>query len=154
MRARKFAPALVIPYVVAQLVGATVAALCLKAIFPAAMVSKVNLSVSAVGKGFTTGGAFFAEIIMTFFLMFVIYGTAVDKRGPVGIAPLAIGLTITMNIFVGGGISGAVMNPSRAFGPTLMAGSWSNWWLWWIAPIIGAVIAASIYAYVLEQKSS
>src|SRR4051794_1212327 len=67
--ARKLSPILVIPYIVAQLLGATVAALCLKAIFPAAAIDKVALGVPAIGKGISTGGAFVAEVIMTFFLM-------------------------------------------------------------------------------------
>lgn len=151
--ARKLSLALVIPYIIAQLLGATVAALCLKAVFPAAAIDKVSLGVPAIGPGFSTGGAFVAEIIMTFFLMFVVYGTAVDERGPRAIAGLAIGLTITMDIFVGGGVSGAAMNPARHFGPALIGNYWANWWLWWVAPIIGAVLAAALYAYVLQVRS-
>ena len=152
--ARKLSPGLIVPYIVAQLLGATVAALCLKAVFPKEMIAKVNLGVPAIGAGIPTSGAFLAEIIMTFFLMFVIYGTAVDERGPRAIAALAIGLTITMDIFVGGGATGAVMNPARSFGPELVANSWQNWWLWWLAPIIGAVLAAGLYAYVLQVRSA
>jgi len=151
--ARKLSLALVVPYIIAQLLGAVVAALCLKAIFPAAAIDKVSLGVPAIGKGFTTGGAFIAEVIMTFFLMFVVYGTAVDERGPRAIAALAIGLTITMDIFVGGGVSGAAMNPARWFGPALVGGHWANGWLWWVAPILGAVLAAALYAYVLQVQS-
>lgn len=152
--ARKLSPTLVLPYIIAQLLGATAAALCLKAVFPAAAINKVSLGVPAVGAGFGTGGAFVAEVIMTFFLMFVVYGTAVDERGPRAIASLAIGLIITMDIFVGGGVSGAAMNPSRHFGPALIGNHWANWWLWWVAPILGAVLAAALYAYVLQERSA
>ncbi|MHB8646359.1 MAG: aquaporin [Thermomicrobiales bacterium] len=152
--ARKLSPTLVIPYIVVQLLGATAAALCLKAVFPSAAIDKVSLGVPAVGKGFGTGGAFVAEVIMTFFLMFVVYGTAVDERGPRAIAALAIGLTITMDIFVGGAASGAAMNPARHFGPALIGNHWANWWLWWLAPIIGAILAAALYAYVLQVQSA
>ncbi len=151
--ARKLSLGLVIPYIVVQLLGATAAALCLKAVFPSAAIDKVSLGVPAVGPGFGTGGAFVAEVIMTFFLMFVVYGTAVDERGPRAIAALAIGLTITMDIFIGGGASGAAMNPARHFGPALIGNSWANWWLWWVAPILGAIIAAALYAYVLQEQS-
>lgn len=151
--ARKLSPALIIPYTVAQLLGGVAGALCLKVVFPSAAIDKVNLGVPAIGAGVSTGGAFVAEVIMTFFLMFVIYGTAVDERGPRAIAALAIGLTITMDIFVGGGATGAVMNPARAFGPALAANSWSHQWLWWIAPIVGALLAAALYAYVLQERS-
>jgi len=151
--ARKLKPILVVPYIVAQLLGATLAAVCLKGIFPSAAIDKVGLGVPAIGKGFGTGGAFLAEVIMTFFLMFVVFGTAVDERGPRAIAALAIGLTITMDIFVGGAVSGAAMNPSRHFGPALIGNHWANWWLWWVAPILGALIAAGLYAYVLQEDT-
>jgi MIP family channel proteins len=151
--ARKLSVGLIVPYIIAQLAGATVAALCLKAVFPAAAISKVNLGVPGIGAGVSTGGAFLAEVIMTFFLMFVIYGTAVDERGPRAIAALAIGLTITMDIFVGGGATGAVMNPARWFGPALVANTWAKGWLWIAAPIVGALIAAGLYAYVLQDQS-
>ncbi|MCA1670201.1 MAG: aquaporin, partial [Thermomicrobia bacterium] len=101
----------------------------------------------------STGGAFLAEVIMTFFLMFVVFGTAVDERGPRAIASLAIGLTITMDIFVGGAATGAAMNPARHFGPALVGGYWANGWLWWVAPILGALLAAGLYAYALQEQS-
>lgn len=151
--ARKLTPVLGALYIIAQLLGGVVAAFFLKAIWPAAVVNAVGLGAPTVGAGINVGAAFFAEIIMTFFLMFVIYGTAVDERGPRAIAPLAIGLTITMDIFLGGAISGAVMNPARQFGPALVQGVWGNWWLWWLGPIIGAVLAAALYAYVLQVQS-
>jgi aquaporin TIP len=151
--ARKLSPALVLPYIIVQLLGGTVAALCLKAIFPAAAIDKVSFGVPAVGAGFSVGNAFLIEVLMTFFLMFVVYGTAVDERGPRAIAALAIGLTITMDIFVGGAVSGAAMNPARHFSVALIGNHWANWWLWWVAPILGAVIAAGLYAYVLQERT-
>ncbi len=141
-------------YIVAQLLGAFVAALCLKLVFPQAMIDAVKFGVPAIGTGFGVGGALFIEIVMTFFLMFVVFGTAVDERGPRAIAPLAIGLTITMDIFFGGGVSGAAMNPSRWFGVALAGGLFANWWIWWVGPIVGAILAAAIYAYVLEDDST
>ncbi len=151
MVARKLTLLQGILYIVAQLLGGLVAAVCLKMIFPPDMVAKANLGAAAIGSGVTVGAAVLMEIILTFFLMFVIYGTAVDERGPRAIAPLVIGLTITMDIFVGGGVSGAVMNPARHFGPALVAGAWANWWVWYLAPVVGAVLAAALYAYVLQD---
>jgi aquaporin TIP len=81
-------------------------------------------------------------------LMYVIFGTAVDARGPKAIASLAIGLTITMDILAVGPISGAAMNPGRWFGPALVQGSWDNWWIYWVGPGIGATIAAILYTYI------
>jgi aquaporin TIP len=132
-------------YIVAQLVGATLAALALKAVFPAAMVSAVNLGTPAVGSGVGALAALVAEIIMTFFLMYSVFGVAVDLRGARAIAGLVIGLTITMDIFVGGGLSGAAMNPARWFGPAIVQGAFADWWIYWVGPIVGALIAALLW---------
>jgi hypothetical protein len=85
------------------------------------------------------------EVVMTFFLVMVIFGTVVDPRGPKAIAPLAIGLIITMDILTGGRITGAAMNPARALGPAIVQQDFTNWWIYWVGPIIGGLIAA--YAY-------
>ncbi len=132
-------------YIVAQLVGATVAALALKVVFAPAAAAAVNLGTPAVGVGVGTGAAVLAEIIMTFFLMYSVFGVAVDQRGAKAIAGLVIGLTITMDIFVGGGLTGAAMNPARWFGPAVVQGAFDNWWIYWVGPIIGASIAAVLW---------
>jgi aquaporin Z len=132
-------------YIVAQLVGATVAALALKVIFAPAAAAAVNLGTPAVGLGVGTAAAVLAEIIMTFFLMYSVFGVAVDQRGAKAIAGLVIGLTITMDIFVGGGLTGAAMNPARWFGPAIVQGAFDNWWIYWVGPIIGASIAAVVW---------
>ncbi len=82
---------------------------------------------------------------MTFFLVMVIFGTVVDPRGPKAIAPLAIGLIITMDILTGGRITGAAMNPARALGPAIVQQDFTNWWIYWVGPIIGGLIAAFAY---------
>ena len=100
-----------------------------------------------------TARALVLELIMTFFLVWAVFATAVDERGAFkAIAGLAIGLTITIDVFVGGPITGAAMNPARAFGPELASGSWSNWWIYWIGPILGALIAALGYEYLYLRK--
>jgi len=145
MAARRIGVNRGIYYIVAQLIGALVAALALKAVFPAAMVSTVNLGTPSVGSGISTFAALLAEIIMTFFLMYSVFGVAVDLRGARAIAGLVIGLTITMDIFVGGGISGAAMNPARWFGPAVVQGAFGDWWIYWVGPIVGAVLAALLW---------
>ena len=78
--------------------------------------------------------------------MFVVFATAVDPRGTFKqIAGLAIGLTITFDILMGGFLTGAAMNPARAFGPQLVADSWSNFWVWYVGPFAGGVIGATVY---------
>jgi aquaporin Z len=137
-----------IGYVIAQLVGGVVGALLIKATFPAGQVDAANLGVPAVGASASAGRAVLAEIVTTFFLMYVVFGAAVDGRGPRIIAPLAIGLTLTMDILAVGPISGAAMNPARWFGPAVVQASFDNWWVYWVGPAIGAAIAAVLYAYI------
>ena len=91
------------------------------------------------------------EIILTFFLVFVIYGTAVDKRGT-PLAPLFIGLTVALDWLMGGAISGAAMNPARHLGPALMGGGLQNTWIYWVGPVLGGLLAAQLYSRVLEEK--
>jgi aquaporin Z len=145
---RRIKPDKAVAYIIAELAGATLAALLLKGVFPDALTNAVKLGTPQVGPGFSAGRAFLSEIILSFFLMYVIYGTAVDKRGPAAIAPLAIGLTITMDIFANGAVGGAAMNPARHFGPALVGNVWTDGWIWYIAPLIGMAIAAIIYNYV------
>ena len=144
---------------VVQLAGAVVAALILKSIFPAAIRDAVHLGTPTVGYKLPGGGlligrkdAFIIELILTFFLMYVIYGTAIDQKGAHAIAGLAIGLAITMDVFMGGPLTGAAMNPSRSFGPAVVSGYWKDEWIWWVAPLIGAGIAAISYNYILLTK--
>lgn len=138
-----------VAYVVTQLVGATVAAACLVALLPESARDAVNLGTPGVAAGLKPIQAMGIEIVLTFFLMYVIYGVAVDKRGPAMIAPLAIGLTITMDIFAMGPTTGAAMNPARFLGPALIANHFDDEWVYWVGPGLGAALAAIVYAYIL-----
>jgi aquaporin TIP len=146
---RRITPALGVLYWVAQLAGAAAAALLLKAFLPHALTSSVQLGVPALGHGVSAGAAFGIEAILTFFLVFVVFATAVDPRGAFkSIAGLAIGLTITIDILFGGPFTGAAMNPSRAFGPQLVGGHWSNGWVWYAGPLLGGAVAALVYEFL------
>ncbi len=139
--------------------GAIVAALLLRGIFPAAAVDAVNLGTPLPGQGVSAGQALLVEIVLTFFLMFVIFGVAVDTRVSGPLAGLAIGLTITLDILMGGGISGAAMNPARSFGPAIVQNAWTANWVYWVGPILGGLAAALLYTFVLleppqEQEES
>jgi aquaporin Z len=147
--ARRLDPVRGVVYVVAQLAGGVVAAWFLTMLYPEAARDAVNLGVPAIGEGLNAGNAAFMEIVLTFFLMFVVFGVAIDHRTGRAISGLAIGLTITMDIYAGGAVSGAMMNPARAFGPALVAGDFADHWIWWVAPIAGAVVAALLYNDVL-----
>jgi len=99
--------------------------------------------------GISDGKALLVEIVLTFFLVWAVWATAVDLRGAFkSIAGLAIGLTITMDVFVGGPLTGAAMNPARAFGPELIGNFWGNAWVYWAGPAIGALIAGLAYEYL------
>jgi len=85
----------------------------------------------------------------TFFLVIAVFATAVDPRGAFkSIAGLAIGLTITMDVFLGGPLTGASMNPARAFGPELIGNFWGSGWIYYVGPALGAVVAAVGYDWL------
>jgi MIP family channel proteins len=137
-------------YVVAQVIGGIAGAAILTVIFPALGPmgrnnEGVNLGLPGLGTDVSVGGALLMEAVMTFFLVLVIFGTAVDPRGPKAIAALAIGLTITMDILTGGRLTGAAMNPARALGPAVIQQDFTNWWIYWVGPIVGGLIAAFVY---------
>lgn len=146
-------------YIVAQLLGAIAGAGILTLIFPAlGELGRnnigVNLGVPGLGPDVTPFGGVLIEAVMTFFLVLVIFGTAVDPRGPKALAPLLIGLAITMDIIFGGRITGAAMNPARAFGPEVIQQDFTNFWIYWIGPIIGGLVAAFLYTFLFLQPAA
>ena len=142
---RRIAFPLAVAYWITQFAAAVIASLLVKWLFPG---DALALGVPAV-HGIGDGQAAVMEAILTIFLVFVIFATAVDPRGAFkSIAGLAIGLTITMDIFAGGPLTGAAMNPARAFGPQLVGDLWSNWWVWYVGPIVGAIVAALLYEWL------
>jgi aquaporin Z len=135
-------------YILAQLAGAATGAALLRLAVPESIWKLTKLGTPAVGHSFgiTNGKAVLLEAILTFFLVFVVYGTAIDDRGPfTKIAGLPIGLVLTFDILAAGPLTGAAMNPARWFGPALVSGSWTDWWVYIIGPVGGGVIAASVY---------
>jgi glycerol uptake facilitator-like aquaporin len=85
------------------------------------------------------------ETLLTAVLMFVIISVATDTRAVGELAAVAIGGTIALDALWGGPVTGASMNPARSFGPALVAGLWSSHWVYWVGPILGAVIGATLY---------
>ncbi len=139
-------------YVVSQCLGGIVAAAMLKLCLPAAALESVKMGTPALGDGIGVGMGLLAEIILTFFLVFVIFGTAIDSRAP-KVGGLFIGLTVTLDILVGGPITGAAMNPARHLGPALLGGGLQHVWLYWVGPLVGGLIAALVYHHILEHKT-
>ena len=140
-----------IGYIVSQCLGGIAGAALLKLCIPASALQAVNMGTPALGQGVTTGMGLALEIVLTFFLVFVIFGTAVDSRAP-KVGALFIGLTVTLDILIGGPITGAAMNPARHLGPALLGGGMLNTWLYWVGPLVGGAVAALLYHHVLEER--
>src|SRR3989338_3554701 len=137
-----------VKYIIAQLAGASVAAFMLTGIYGNVAGSVNNL---AVGVSPVTG--LLVEIVLTFFLVFAIFATAVDKRsGAAHHAALAIGFVLIFDHIIGLGLTGASMNPARTFGPALASGMWANHLVYWVGPILGALVAAYLYQTVFLKK--
>ena len=139
-------------YVAAQLGGAALAGFALRALFPDAVTDVPYLGACALSQ-VSVGWGIFLEAVLTFFLVTVVWGMAVDPRSPKPPIGIAIGLTVTLDILMGGALTGAAMNPARAFGPALAAGLWSDHLVYWIGPLLGGTVAALTYEGVfLPQK--
>lgn len=154
---KRFSAADMLPYIAAQLVGASVASLMFALSAGSDAVTVGGLGATAPFPGIGFGQAVLAEAIGTFLLMLVIMGIAVDERAPPGFAGLVIGLTVGGIITTTGNIAGASLNPARTFGPYLidhlMGGPvlWSHFPIYIIGPVAGAVIAAFLYDYLVKE---
>jgi MIP family channel proteins len=140
-------------YVVAQLVGALAAGFSLRAIFPESSWAPSNIGTPALGAGIGLGAGIAVEAVLTVVLVLVVFGTAIDARAP-KIGGLAIGLAVAADVLMGGPLTGAAMNPARWFGPAVAAGAWDNWYVWWVGPLIGAIVAAILFRYVFEGEAA
>ncbi len=139
-------------YALSQLTGGVVAAYLLRMIFSDVW-RDMYLGTPMINgdAGITTAQAVLVEMILTFFLVVVVFGTAVDSRAP-KIAGFAIGLTVTADILMGGALTGAAMNPARAFGPALAAGIWDAHYVYWIGPLLGGGLAALLYHHLMMER--
>lgn len=130
----------VLPYVLAQSFGAIAAStLLLIALGPV-----VQLGATQPLNG-NWLQSLVLETVLTFILMFVILGSGLDRRAPIGFAGLAIGLTVGLEAAFMGPITGASMNPARSLGPAFVGGIWQHHWVYWVAPILGAQLAVLVY---------
>jgi MIP family channel proteins len=135
-------------YIVGQLAGAALAALLLDQF----VWGLSNLGVHGLGAGISTGDGLVIEVILTFFLVFTIFATAIDKRGNAAWAPLAIGLVIFVDHLIAVPLTGASMNPARSFGPALIHGAWDDHWIYWVGPVLGGLVAAIAYVVLFGRK--
>jgi aquaporin Z len=151
---KRIAPVLAVFYWVVQFGAAALAALLLRQVLPAEAKSYAHLGAPALGLHVTAASGVVIEAVLTFFLVWVVFATAVDPGGAFKqIAGLAIGFTIALDIIFAGGLTGAAMNPARAFGPQLVANEWANWWVWYVGPAAGGVIAACLYEMLYLRRA-
>jgi aquaporin TIP len=142
---RRMAPVLAVVYWVTQFSAAVLAALLLRWIYPAELRDRLELGAPFLD-GVSSSQGFVIEVILTFFLVWVIFACAADPRGTfTSIAGLAIGFTISFDILMGGPLTGAAMNPARAFGPELVQNFWEDAWIYYTAPPVGACLAGLLY---------
>jgi aquaporin TIP len=138
-------------YIVVQLVAACIAAYLVKLLLPSAAVRTSMVGVPVIASSVTLGQAIGLELVLTFFLVSAVFGTVVSPDAP-RIAGFGIGLVLLFDILVGGPLTGAAMNPARAFGPALASGQWVGHLVYWIGPLAGGVLAALLWEYVLLPR--
>ena len=157
----RFKSAELLPYIVAQVVGAAAGAAVLW------VIASGQAGFSAAASGFAANGygahspgeysmaaAFVAEVVLTFFFLLIILGST-DKRAPQGFAPIAIGLALTLIHLIGIPVTNLSVNPARSTGPALFAGAWAlgQVWLFWVAPILGAALAGVVYPLIAGKPA-
>jgi len=141
-------------YWAAQLVGAIAAAFLLKSIVPEDTWRAVALGTPELARDFPRWAGMALEAVTTFFLVLVVFATAVDERGTFkAIGGFGIGLTITLGILVAGPLTGAALNPARAFGPALAATHWANHGVYWVGPLAGGFVAGLLYDTLYLKKT-
>jgi aquaporin Z len=158
--ARRFPGKDVVPYVIAQTLGAIAAAFVLYTI--ATGKPDYNLGVFAANgygahspENYSLMAAFVTETVLTFFFVLVIIG-ATDRRAPAGFAPIAIGLALTLVHLIGIPVTNVSVNPARSTGPALFAGGWAidQLWMFWIAPMLGALLASAVCLAFEREEST
>lgn len=144
-----------IGYIVFQIIGGIAAAFSLKAILPE-IGAKANFGVQGGPSDLINNSAmsgFSLELVFTFFLVAVIFMTAVHKKAAAGIHGISIGGMVFLLHLVGVPLTGASMNPARTLGPALASGFWEFHWIYWAGPIIGGIIGGLIMNYVFVKKA-
>jgi len=149
----------IVPYVVAQVIGGFVGALVLYFIASgkAGFDLSGGLASNGYGEhspgGYSLGAGFVCEVVMTLMFLLIILGST-DRRAPAGFAPIAIGLGLTLIHLISIPVTNTSVNPARSTGPALIVGGWAigQLWLFWVAPILGALIAGFVYRWLGDDK--
>lgn len=137
-------------YIVAQCLGAIAATWAFSQFVPPEAHQAFRLGTPMIGPNTTPLTGMFMEAILTFFLVFVVFGTVFDARAP-KLGGLFAGLAVVIGIMVAGPLTGAAMNPARHLGPALLSGTFENMWVYWAGPLLGGLAAGLVYHYVFEK---
>ena len=148
---KKIKPGDAVFYIVAQLIGASLAGLVLL-LFPGEASDQVAHGTPKLAEGIDVGTGIVLEIVATFLLAMAVYGTAVGSKAPAGIGGFAIGLMVAADILAIGPLTGAAMNPARHFGTALFGGELAGSAVYWIGPILGAVLGFLLFRSILEPN--
>ncbi len=139
-------------YIVAQFIGAILAALAVWGTFGDAARGSVALAATYPAAGVSAGQAFLMEMLVTFFLVTVVVTMVSDETRNTTLASLAIGFALGVGVLIAGPLTGGAVNPARAIGPMIVAGKFTSWWIYLIAPIVGGIIAAGICTWTLALR--
>ena len=160
--ARRIPAADLVPYILAQVFGAIAAAGVLVVIAsgkPGFSVAASGLAANGFGEhspgGYSLLAGFICEVVLTFFFLLIILGST-EQRAPAGFAPIAIGLALTLIHLISIPVTNTSVNPARSLGPAVFVGGWAltQLWMFWVAPLIGAVIAGLVYPVVAGGKET
>ncbi|HQR25313.1 MAG TPA: aquaporin Z [Steroidobacteraceae bacterium] len=149
----------VVPYIIAQVLGAIVGAYVVYMIASGQPGFDLNAGLASNGYGdhspggYSMAAAFLCEVVMAMMFLFIILG-ATDRRAPAGFAPIAIGLGLTLIHLISIPVTNTSVNPARSTGPALIVGGWAiaQLWMFWVAPVFGALIAGYLYRWLAESK--
>lgn len=149
--ARKIDLRTALPYVAAQLAGAVLGALLVKYAIPSNVGRVLSYGTPVIASSITLGQAITIEAVLTFFLVSAFFGTLVSPDAP-KVGGFGIGLVLLFAILVGGPLTGAALNPARAFGPALVSGNWLGQAVWWMGPLLGGLAAGLLWKLVLLPR--
>jgi len=143
-----------VTYILAQITGGILGAGLLKAVLPNAV--EGNLGTTTLGNGIDQGQGFLFEFILTFTLLFTIFGTALSKEagasGTHTLAPLPIGFAVLIGVAIAFNFTGGSLNPARTFGPAIWSSTWTHHWIYWVGPLSGALAAGLLQRFVFLQQ--
>jgi len=141
-------------YLLAQLAGGVLAGLATWTVGGDAARTRAHLAANAPAPGVSDLRALATEALITFLLVLIVTAVATDARIPASAAPLAVGLSLAAAVFVGGPVTGAAVNPVRALGPMIVANHYTAWWVFIVGPVVGGLVAAFAYRYLIAERQS